>query len=97
MNQRQQWEYLSIFVTADAQREEDFLRERWEWKTGIPRNTPESMIPRLDALGREGWELVHMQPVVVGSNADVLVVDSGGTVSSWTSTYFCVFKRPGLV
>lgn len=94
MTERQQWEYLTIFVRAEAALVKDFLEERWDWKSGIPRNTPESMIPRLDALGREGWELVTMQPVFVGSNADVLAVDSGRGAAGWTSTYFCVFKRP---
>jgi hypothetical protein len=94
MAERQKWEYLTVFVRAESAPVQDFLEERWDWKSGIPRNTPESMIPRMDAYGDDGWELVHMQPVVVGNNADVLAVDSGRGVGSWTSTYFCVFKRP---
>ncbi|MEZ4671066.1 MAG: hypothetical protein R3E39_24440 [Anaerolineae bacterium] len=94
MAQRQKWEYLSVFVEAESEPVMDYLQEIKTWKSGVPRNTPESMIPRLDAYGQEGWELVHMQPVVVGRNADVLVVDSGRGSAGWTSTYFCVFKRP---
>jgi hypothetical protein len=95
MADRQRWEYLTIFVEADAQREEDFLRERWDWKAGIPPYIPQSMIPQLDSLGDQGWELVHMQPVRAGNNGDVLIADtSSGRV--WTGTYFCVFKRPKL-
>jgi hypothetical protein len=94
MAERQKWEYLSVFVRAEASPVKDYLEERWDWKAGIPRNTPESMIPRLDAYGDDGWELVHMQPVVVGNNADVLGADSGRGIASWTSAYFCVFKRP---
>lgn len=94
MAQRQQWEYLSVFVEAESEPVLDYLQEIKTWKNGVPRNTPESMIPRLDAYGREGWELVHMQPVVVGRNADVLAQDSGRGSPGWTSTYFCVFKRP---
>ncbi len=93
MTERQKWEYLTIFVEADARREEDFLRAGWDWKTGIPPYTPQAMIPQLDSLGEQGWELVHMQPAFVGSKADVLVADSSGT-RTWTSAYFCVFKRP---
>lgn len=96
MTERQEWEYLTIFVRAEAALVKDYLEEHWDWKSGIPRNTPESMIPRLDALGRDGWELVTMQPVFVGNNADVLAVDSGRGQAGWTSTYFCVFKRPAL-
>jgi hypothetical protein len=94
MPDRQQWEYMTVFVDADAASVMDYLLEMKTWKNEVPRNTPESMMPRLDAYGRDGWELVHMQPVVVGRNADVLTVDSGRGSASWTSNYFCVFKRP---
>ncbi len=94
MVEQQKWQYMTTFVRAEAEPVMDFLKEGWDWKSGVPRNTPEAMIPRLDALGEQGWELVHMQPVVVGSNADVLTVDSGRGMASWTSHYFCVFKRP---
>jgi hypothetical protein len=87
------WEYLTTFLQADARQEEDFLLRMRDWKSGIPMYTPEAMIPRLNALGEQGWELVHMEPARVGNNADVLVQDSSsGRV--WTSHYFCVFKRP---
>jgi hypothetical protein len=92
--ERQKWEYLTVFVKAEAANVKDFLEEKWDWKSGIPRNTPEAMIPRMDAYGDEGWELVHMQPVMAGNNADILAADSGRGMASWTSTYFCVFKRP---
>lgn len=93
MTERPKWQYMTVFIKAEAALEMDFLQERWDWKGGVPRNTPESLIPRLDSLGDQGWELVHMQPVVVGNNADVLAVDSGRGSAGWTSTYFCVFKR----
>ncbi len=94
MAERQQWEYLTVFIKAEAQAEMDYLEQNWTWKNGVPRNTPEAFMPRLDAYGRDGWELMHIQPVIVGSNADVLVTDSGTGRAGWTSTYFCVFKRP---
>lgn len=87
------WEYLTIFIQAEAKFEMDFLLSYSDWKGGVPRNTPEAMIPRLNALGEQGWELITMQPVVVGDNRDVMVSDSGGGSRNWTSTYFCVFKR----
>jgi hypothetical protein len=96
MSERQKWQYLTIFLEADAQREEDYLRERWEWKAGIPKYTPESLIPRLDALGDDGWELVHIEPVHKGNNADVLVQDAGSGQRTWSNAYFCLFKRPKL-
>ncbi len=88
----QQWEYWTTFLQAEAEREMAFLMETRSWKEGVPRNAPEAMIPPLNALGEQGWELVHMEPVVVGRNADVLMHSDNS--NKWTSTYFCVFKRP---
>lgn len=91
-----QWEYLTLFVKADAKREETFLNDLRDWKEGMPRYAPEAMIPQLNSLGADGWELVHMQPVHVGTNADVLIADSGSGTRVWAHQYFCVFKRPKL-
>jgi hypothetical protein len=87
------WEYLTTFLQADAEQVEDFLVQMRDWKSGIPPYAPEALIPRMNALGEQGWELVHMQPVRVGDNRDVLLFDNSGS-RSWTSNYFCVFKRP---
>ena len=88
------WEYLTKFVRASTKSPGvlDFLkRYRPDWKK-IPEHTPEAMMPELDALGAQGWELVHMEPVGrVGKKADILF--GGG---DWSSTYFCVFKRRKL-
>jgi len=92
MAEQQKWQYMTVFVKAEAEYVMDYLQEKWDWKSGVPRNTPESMIPRLDALGEDGWELIHMQPVIAGKNADVLLHDPSNL--RWTGTYFCVFKRP---
>lgn len=48
------------------------------------------MISILNDMGEKDWELIHMEPAGVGSNEDV-VVGSGG--NTWSSAYFCVFKR----
>lgn len=87
-----QWEYLTTFLQADARLEEAFLSQLRDWKEGIPPYAPEALMPRLNAYGAEGWELVHMQPVAVGNNADVMLIDNSGS-RTWTSKYFCVFKR----
>ena len=88
----QGWEYRTMFVQAEAEREMAYLMETRSWKEGVPRNTPEAMIPQLNGFGAQGWELVHMEPVFVGRNADVIMM--GDSTNRWTSTYFCVFKRP---
>lgn len=93
MSSGSRWEYMTLFVKAEAEREMEFLQSNWSWKNGIPRYTPESLIPQLNALGDQGWELIHMEPVMVGNNGDVLVQDAGSGGRSWASSYFCVFKR----
>ena len=88
-----QWEYLTTFIEANAQPKEkrEFLRLRFPDRKRHPRYTPESMMPELDKLGAEGWELVHMEPVAqVGGKGDILFKGSG---SHWGHSYFCVFKR----
>jgi hypothetical protein len=86
-----QWEYLTLFLEAKAHKEdEEKLKKRFN-KKKLPQQTPERLIPELDQLGAAGWELVHMEPVPkVGGKGDILF----GGVARWSSTYFCVFKRP---
>lgn len=95
MTPNESWEYLTKFVTASTRSSGvlDFLkRYRPDWKK-IPEHTPEAMMPELDALGEQGWELVHMEPVAsVGKKGDIMF---SNTV--WSSTYFCVFKRRKMV
>ncbi|XWX02632.1 hypothetical protein VZO05_08935 [Aggregatilineales bacterium SYSU G02658] len=85
----EQWEYLTLMLRARVRNRatREYVQQRFNKK---PKPySPESMIPELDKLGAEGWELVHMQPIArVGGKEDVQV--SG---SDWTSSYFCVFKR----
>jgi hypothetical protein len=92
----EKWEYLTEFAWAniDTKGVREYLKQRWpDW---TPRQyTPESMIPLLNDRGKEGWELVHMEPVrQVGKNQDIKF-QSGGEISStdWSNVYFCVFKR----
>lgn len=89
-----QWEYLTRFFWASAQDKEHFLRQRWpDWRN-VPKYAPEALIPDLNDLGKDGWELVHMEPVVVGKNYDVGVhFATGGNADVWSNIYFCAFKR----
>jgi len=94
MMESTRWEYLTRFLYASIENEgaEALLRDRWPgWKP--KKYSPETMIPELNELGDEGWELVHMQPVgAVGSNRDVGFV-AGEAMPRWSNSYFCVFKR----
>jgi hypothetical protein len=87
MTEPVRWEYWSGILDAEPWRK---IKDDYE-ETQLPRYSPQWLMPKLDSLGDEGWELVHMEPVVVGSNADVLMID---TMRTWTHSYFCVFKRP---
>jgi hypothetical protein len=95
MAERQEWEYLTIFLEADA----DANREYVERHQGARRSrqpagpsavevakfAPEALIPDLNRLGADGWELVHMEPVAVGKNDDVMI-HYGGGLKTWCAT-----------
>lgn len=89
----EQWEYMTEFVYANIENAgvREFLQQRWpNWKNP-PKFTPQTMMPRLNEWGAEGWELLHMEPIAkVGDNGDVLF--PGGGIR-WSNVYFCVFKR----
>lgn len=92
LDHKDRWEYLTKFCEARVSDKErrTFLKKQLEVRRP-PVFTPESMIPELNALGDDGWELVHMEPVArVGSKGDVLFDGSG---THWSNVYFCVFKR----
>jgi len=88
------WEHLVVYLEADAQQQASFLEQKWPGQT-FPIYAAQALMPRLDSYGQDGWELVSIQPVIVGDNGDILINDRrdawGGR---WTSTYLCVFKRP---
>ncbi len=87
----EQWEYLTLFMEANKSTTDSmsFAIETEE----LASYSPQLMMPELNRLGAKGWELVHMEPVYVGSNEDVLIEEGGG-MRRWTNKYFCVFKRP---
>lgn len=83
------WEYLSIFLEADVKdkAQKSHIEETFGKKA--KRHSPESMIPELNKLGKEGWELVHMEPVPKVGGKENIQFDP----YNWSNTYFCVFKR----
>ncbi len=89
MTESIKWEYWTGFLRAEERK----TRDNYEVAAELPRYAPQRLIPQLNTLGEEGWELVHMEPAIVGNNEDVLIFDSTGT-RNWTHAYFCVFKRP---
>lgn len=93
----EQWEYLPTYIEANA-RDKD-TRQYLKENIGTnrpPRYMVEALMPELNKLGADGWELVHMEPVPrVGRRGNVLL----GARQQWSNVYFCVFKRrkPGTV
>ncbi|WP_420629710.1 hypothetical protein [Candidatus Leptofilum sp.] len=86
-----QWEYLTQFLEANKSATDsmNFAMEEEE----LASYSPQLLMPELNRLGAKGWELVHMEPVFVGKNEDILMHEGGGS-RRWTNKYFCVFKRP---
>jgi hypothetical protein len=87
------WEYWTGFLHAniDNTGARECLKENFPESTNFAKHSPLTMIPRMNEMGKEGWELVHMEPVSL-SGAE-------GEVSFWRGVfnfshdYFCVFKR----
>ncbi len=85
-----QWEYYTEYITAYVKPEMDFMQQFYP-KGKIPKYAVQAILPRLNALGQQGWELVQMTPVILGANGDVEV--HGGESRVWSNIYQCVFKR----
>ena len=85
----ERWEYFTTFI--EAQMEQIDPVEMVIPQGEHPKYSPYALMPELNRLGDKGWELVHMQPVIIGRNHDVLLHDN--STRYWTSCYFCVFKR----
>lgn len=85
----EQWEYLTLFVEARVRDKEtrQYIKETFDKKP--KRYSPEAMIPELNKLGEEGWEMVHMEPLPRVGGREKVQFDR----FNWSNTYFCVFKR----
>jgi len=85
------WEYFSTHLDADIRNEgvRDYVTEKWPgWKP--PQFAPQLLMPELNKLGAEGWELVSIQPVVVRPGGDHAFP---GENTALSNAYFAVFKR----
>jgi hypothetical protein len=93
------WEYQVEFIRADTeiQNIKEYLIAKFpKWKS-IPQHTPLAMLLRLNGLGENGWELVHMEPISsLGAKEDIGYPITGVIAMAgyiYSHTYFCVFKR----
>lgn len=68
------WEYRTVILSAQA-REPDtraYLDSVWPgWSP--PLHAPQALIPKLNDYGANGWELLHIQPVFLDDDANILV------------------------
>ncbi len=93
--EQEKWEYTSVFVHAhiDNAGAKEYIKQRWPEWTGLQKYSPETIIPELDSFGKEGWELVNMEPVIVGGKHDIAFMAGSGSSTQWSNIYFCAFKR----
>ncbi|GAB4518684.1 MAG: hypothetical protein OHK0046_26640 [Anaerolineae bacterium] len=87
----EQWEYMPTYLQAEAKGKDikEFLRQKFDLKRP-PRYMVEALMPELNRLGAEGWELVHMEPVAKLNRKGTVLFGVG---YRWSNVYFCVFKR----
>jgi hypothetical protein len=87
------WEYFTGLVQANADRDAGYIRERFP-RYEFQRYNPIGLVPMLDELGAQGWEMISITPVVPRENDD-LVIPTTATSRSirYTNWYLCAFKR----
>lgn len=84
------WEYFTTHIASNMENID--MGNSAEIPPGDhPKYSPYAMIPELNSFGEKGWELIHMEPVSVGRNHDVVRPDANAM--KWGRHYFCVFKR----
>ena len=87
----ERWEHLSRILEADAEDADvrAYMERYWHGDTP-PRYSPEALMPALDELGEQGWELVSLQPVLLDRNHDI---DWNHAGCLFSHTYMTAFKR----
>lgn len=93
-----QWDYLVRVFALDKDDEVvvDYVQRQYpgeSWKE-MTRFDPLTLEAWLNRCGKEGWELVSMEPAESqGKNGEIGRIYSSAT-SNWARFYLCVFKRP---
>jgi|CXWK01.1.fsa_nt_gi hypothetical protein len=90
----EKWEYITAILHAenDKQGVHRRIAELWPgWKP--PKYAPECLIPKLNEYGREGWELISIENVSLGSNWDIAHPHGGPGNWAWSNAYLVALKR----
>jgi hypothetical protein len=84
------WEYKVVVLEADAEKQASYLQAHYPG-VRYAMYSPQALVPLLNALGKEGWELASAEAVSMGANGDIGMTD--GSRERWTNRYLCFFKR----
>ena len=87
----EQWEYHTAIIWAHEDNpgaREYVVRHRPGEKVG--KFSPVNLVPELDRLGKQGWELVTLQPIVMTADMAIMLSDSTPQASN---VYFVAMKR----
>ena len=89
------WQYWVDVLSANATEPEAraWLNQAFPgWKPS--KYAAASIVPVLNRRGAEGWELISIQPLVVGNEGNVTQPTPDASMGhDWTSYYLCTFKR----
>lgn len=85
-----QWEYFTTVLEANVDIAPVPVRDEVPMMAH-PKYSIYTLIPQLNNLGAKGWELVRIEPVVVGKNGDL--VPPNDDSAKWARQFFCAFKR----
>lgn len=83
------WEYFTTVLEANVDVAPVPIRDDLPTKDR-PKYSVLTLMPQLNWYGERGWELVSMDPVIVGRNGDVVPPTQGG---AYSRQYLCAFKR----
>ncbi len=87
-----QWEHHIEYIEARRTKMpqmQEFLARYYPGQK-VPIYAVQAILPRINQLGEQGWELVQIVPVEPGENGDIR---TGGERIYWSNTYLCAFKR----
>jgi hypothetical protein len=92
VSSQEKWEYTVVVLNASIETPgaREYVSKRWPKWTGLRACSPETLSPELNAYGKDGWELVKLDPVGFTGSMEV---EFPGQSRQITNSYLCVFRR----